>query len=452
VRKILLTVFRDDIIFPRYEQLLYHFAHTLSPDVGDEDEASDNALYPRMLQMISVVASILSDDPVQQAVDRLLKALRIGSKGGSEAELDSLGWSAVAGVSTQSTQKQNRRGWLPKLNLKHSNFASSLPQQPQPDSESRRQGPAAGSGMVQAMSIGDEEDTMDSMLAATEQEKPYLESDDFLEELKSGGRKGTASGKSAHPYGQALHASSDGRPLPQPPSAYGPGFSQEDFLNSLRSPALSDDMHATPLTRSPIASREQEQRQLVAPLAQRRQQGPAQPLGPLNTTARTGNNVSPTSFMDFIVTPIQSAPPTGIRLPDEGQRMPPLADEGEREREREEERPEQDRENARLGATDISPVSGRLRSPQHSPLGLPRAETPMTPSRKSSIPRYPASNHSLSPALPTSSLSGGAAGAAADASGDSIGSAHSAESSSSPSRSRGKATPLPPAAPAPILA
>ncbi|KDN39396.1 hypothetical protein K437DRAFT_239542 [Tilletiaria anomala UBC 951] len=236
VRQILLSVFRDEIIAPRYEQLFYLFAHIRNfsgegEQDDDADEASDSNLYPRLLQMSNVVNSVQGEGEPQQMMESLLRVLRIGAKGGNDSELESLGLQSIGGAGTQGNQRQNRRGWLPRLALKHSNFTVPIPVR-------KREAPP-----MQAMSIGDEEDTMD---ASTQQYKDFLESDEFLEELKSG--------QNSHPCNnQASHAHTESRQGPRPPSLFDPRFSENDFLNSLRSPAQSDAL-STPQRHTPDLS------------------------------------------------------------------------------------------------------------------------------------------------------------------------------------------------------
>ncbi|SNX84488.1 uncharacterized protein MEPE_03197 [Melanopsichium pennsylvanicum] len=128
VRKILLVVFRDQVLLPIYERLSYLFSHLSELDPafsavqdttsegGGDDGIKQVSL--RLLQMISVLASILSDDEAQDAMDNLLRALRLGTKstsaGRHRGNCEGLG-----ARSTSPTHKNNRRGWMAQKARKH---------------------------------------------------------------------------------------------------------------------------------------------------------------------------------------------------------------------------------------------------------------------------------------------------------------------------------------------
>lgn len=128
VRKALLVVFRDQVLVPIYERLSYLFAHLseLDPSFsapedttaagGGDDGIKQVSL--RLLQMISVLASILSDDESQDAMDNLLRALRLGSKSTTAGRTRGVGDGAGARASSP-TLKNNRRGWMAQKARKH---------------------------------------------------------------------------------------------------------------------------------------------------------------------------------------------------------------------------------------------------------------------------------------------------------------------------------------------
>lgn len=132
VRKIVLVVFRDQVLMPIYERLFYLFAHLSELDPafsaaedttttgggggGGDDGIKQVSL--RLLQMISVLASILSDDDAQEAMDNLLRALRLGSKSASAGRSRGAGDGPGARF-TSPTQKNHRRGWMAQKARKH---------------------------------------------------------------------------------------------------------------------------------------------------------------------------------------------------------------------------------------------------------------------------------------------------------------------------------------------
>lgn len=128
VRKILLIVFRDQVLMPSYERLFYLFAHLseLDPAFSAAEDTSatgggDDGIKQvslRLLQMISVLASILSDDDAQDAMDNLLRALRLGSKSASAGRTRGAG-DGLGARSTSPTQRNNRRGWMAQKARKH---------------------------------------------------------------------------------------------------------------------------------------------------------------------------------------------------------------------------------------------------------------------------------------------------------------------------------------------
>ncbi|SPO25498.1 uncharacterized protein UTRI_03080_B [Ustilago trichophora] len=127
VRKILLVVFRDQVLMPIYERLFYLFAHLseLDPAFSAAEDASSGGgddgikqVSLRLLQMTSVLASILSEDEAQDAMDNLLRALRLGSKSASAGRSRAAGEGPGA-RSTSPTQKNNRRGWMAQKARKH---------------------------------------------------------------------------------------------------------------------------------------------------------------------------------------------------------------------------------------------------------------------------------------------------------------------------------------------
>lgn len=129
VRKIVLIVFRDQVLMPIYERLLYLFAHLteLDPSFSASEETSNTAgggddgikqVSLRLLQMTSVLASILSDDEAQDAMDNLLRALRLGSKSASAGRIRGAGEGQGVG-GTSPTHKNHRRGWMAQKARKH---------------------------------------------------------------------------------------------------------------------------------------------------------------------------------------------------------------------------------------------------------------------------------------------------------------------------------------------
>ncbi|TKY85872.1 hypothetical protein EX895_005413 [Sporisorium graminicola] len=136
VRKILLVVFRDQVLMPINERLLYLFAHlteldpafsaaeATSTSAGGGDDDSIKQVSLRLLQMISVLASILSEDEAQDAMDNLLRALRLGSKGASNGRNRSAGEGQGARAGSP-THKNNRRGWMAQKARKHGNGSDS---------------------------------------------------------------------------------------------------------------------------------------------------------------------------------------------------------------------------------------------------------------------------------------------------------------------------------------
>ncbi|CBQ73150.1 conserved hypothetical protein [Sporisorium reilianum SRZ2] len=138
VRKILLVVFRDQVLMPIYERLLYLFAHLteLDPAFSAAEVTSNGAgaagggddgikqVSLRLLQMTSVLASILSQDGAQDAMDTLLRALRLGSKGASNGRNRSAGEGQGARA-VSPTQKNNRHGWMAQKARKHGNGSDS---------------------------------------------------------------------------------------------------------------------------------------------------------------------------------------------------------------------------------------------------------------------------------------------------------------------------------------
>lgn len=145
VRRIALGVFRDRVVLPLYDRLTQLFG-TLgeldAPPVGSTaaarphavsvasesghvaytGEAEDGrALAPRLLQMTTVLASVLSGDEAQRALDSLFIALRQGAAIGAAPERDG----ARGGTnSTSAGARENRRGWLPRSAAKHGTQAA----------------------------------------------------------------------------------------------------------------------------------------------------------------------------------------------------------------------------------------------------------------------------------------------------------------------------------------
>ncbi|KAJ9479021.1 Target of rapamycin complex 2 subunit BIT61 [Pseudozyma hubeiensis] len=129
VRKVVLVVFRDQVLMPIYKRLFYLFAHLTELDPafsaaenantvasGGDDGIKQVSL--RLLQMTSVLASILSDDEAQDAMDNLLRALRLGSKSASNGRHRGTGEGQGARAASPS-QKNNRRGWMAQKARKH---------------------------------------------------------------------------------------------------------------------------------------------------------------------------------------------------------------------------------------------------------------------------------------------------------------------------------------------
>jgi hypothetical protein len=153
VRTIALTVFRDRVVLPLYERLVTLFssirelegggtyagaktgpkgmafrgqAVSVASEVGHVPSIStpgpisagmgSDSLSPRLLQMTMVLASVLSADEAQAAIDSLFKALRLGSAAPTTER------------ETRTTQqyrggepggRENRRDWLPRSAVKH---------------------------------------------------------------------------------------------------------------------------------------------------------------------------------------------------------------------------------------------------------------------------------------------------------------------------------------------
>ncbi|GAC93431.1 hypothetical protein PHSY_000996 [Pseudozyma hubeiensis SY62] len=129
VRKVLLVVFRNQVLMPIYKRLFYLFAHLteLDPAFSAAEDANTVAgggddgikqVSLRLLQMTSVLASILSDDEAQDAMDSLLRALRLGSKSASNGRHRGTGEGQSARAASP-TQKNNRRGWMAQKARKH---------------------------------------------------------------------------------------------------------------------------------------------------------------------------------------------------------------------------------------------------------------------------------------------------------------------------------------------
>lgn len=131
VRRLLLIVFRDQVLLPMQERLFHLFAHLAELDPafaaaesnnisggggGDDDGIKQVSL--RLLQMTSVLASILSEDEAQEAVDGLLRALRLGSKGTTTGRHRGIGDSQGARAASP-TQRNNRHGWMAQKARKH---------------------------------------------------------------------------------------------------------------------------------------------------------------------------------------------------------------------------------------------------------------------------------------------------------------------------------------------
>ncbi|PWZ02289.1 hypothetical protein BCV70DRAFT_156846 [Testicularia cyperi] len=127
VRRILLSVFRDQVILPIYERLFHLFAHivdldpafAMMQDAHGVDEGAKQ-VYLRLLQMTSILASILSNDEAQGAVDSLLRSLRVGSKTASlgrtrNGAIDGIGMRPVS----PAQRNNNRRGWMAQKARKH---------------------------------------------------------------------------------------------------------------------------------------------------------------------------------------------------------------------------------------------------------------------------------------------------------------------------------------------
>lgn len=127
VRKILLSGFRDQVVLPIYERLFYLFAHIadLEPALSTADSAlngKDDAtkqIYFRLLQMVSVLASIQSEDEAQNAVDGLLRALRMGSKSASAGRHRSTANGLGVRTGSPTQRSSNRRGWMAQKAKKH---------------------------------------------------------------------------------------------------------------------------------------------------------------------------------------------------------------------------------------------------------------------------------------------------------------------------------------------
>lgn len=127
VRKILLSGFRDQVVLPIYERLFYLFAHIadLEPALSAAESAlngRDDAtkqIYFRLLQMVSVLASIQSEDEAQNAVDGLLRALRMGSKTSSAGRHRSTANGLGVRTGSPTQRSSNRRGWMAQKAKKH---------------------------------------------------------------------------------------------------------------------------------------------------------------------------------------------------------------------------------------------------------------------------------------------------------------------------------------------
>ncbi len=268
VRKVLLTVFRDEIVLPRYEQLSFLFAHIRNFQHGladereeeaedQQDESADNALYPRLLQMVCILSSVLSVDGPQRAIDGLLRALKIGRDGDRrQPQPRTRAWPAAVsaaangnhangnghengsgnGAVVDERKRSEASAVSQPLSLKHSNF--STPVQSAPGTRRPSHAPTI-------LANGNSHHGGARKQSA---EPPYLETDDFLRELKGNGSQdahahenengnGIGAMASPHTAGDEVmsNGSSAGSRGPQlPPSLFGPAYTHEAILGSLR--------------------------------------------------------------------------------------------------------------------------------------------------------------------------------------------------------------------------
>lgn len=213
VRKVLMVVFRDQVLMPIYERLFQLFAHLTDLDpafaAGEDAHAAgggDDGIKQvslRLLQMTSVLAGILSEDQAQEAMDNLLRALRLGSKS------PSAGRSGVAGDapgarSASPSQRNNRRGWMAQKARKHgvtSNGETDIDRSL--SGLAMGPGQSAGKGFAHAMQAGPDGHAHSAQHA-------FLKRPSQLTNFRD-------------PLG----------------SRYGPAMTEDEYLTSLRSPAGS---------------------------------------------------------------------------------------------------------------------------------------------------------------------------------------------------------------------
>ncbi|PWN39737.1 hypothetical protein IE81DRAFT_258828 [Ceraceosorus guamensis] len=159
VRRICLIGFRDCVILPIYERLVLLFhnireyegealagskagfgggnaAYSVASELGYDSTGQQsvrNTISPRLLQMTTVLASVLSNDEAQACTDALVKALRAGSSTDADRETgkgpnqkgSATAASAFSLAHSNGTRgNTNRMGWLPQSAIKHGTRAT----------------------------------------------------------------------------------------------------------------------------------------------------------------------------------------------------------------------------------------------------------------------------------------------------------------------------------------
>ncbi|CEH14973.1 gpmB [Ceraceosorus bombacis] len=159
VRRICLIGFRDCVILPIYERLVLLFhnireyegealagskagfgarnaAYSVASELGYDSmgqQSVRNIISPRLLQMTTVLASVLSNDEAQASTDALVKALRVGSstdvdnqtgKGPNQKASATAASAFGLAHSNGARGNTNRMGWLPQSAIKHGTRAT----------------------------------------------------------------------------------------------------------------------------------------------------------------------------------------------------------------------------------------------------------------------------------------------------------------------------------------
>lgn len=195
VARVALTVFRDQIILPRFERIFALFlrineieaalmsARANRPrqarhggSVGDgafdnESMEEDRMLYPNLLQLSSIAYSVLTNDDAQRAMESLIRALRAGhdaAPASADRTLEGEHYGRVAASpAARNKRTQARQGWLPRSAAKHGARAPSSADRDEEDGE-------------------DEEELVDAMRHAHVLNKAAARSENaFLSSLRS---------------------------------------------------------------------------------------------------------------------------------------------------------------------------------------------------------------------------------------------------------------------------